>query len=139
MQFNQIRRYPELERIPQRTEMFIRKLTGDRQKMNFSNSKKNGGERYLIIIKSWQDNWEKLSEYFQYTPAIHKLSYKVNTVDGYHRQIRKVTKNKGMFPRIQLLKSWFILHTVISVRNGPCISQLGDHIVAIGRKVWRPV
>lgn len=51
-----------------------------------------------IVIRSWQDNWDKLSEYFQYTPAIRKLIYTTNTVEGYHRQIRKVTKNKGVFP-----------------------------------------
>ena len=56
------------------------------------------GEQYPIVIRSWQDNWDKLSEYFQYTPAIRKLIYTTNTVEGYHRQIRKVTKNKGVFP-----------------------------------------
>ena len=55
-------------------------------------------ELYPIVIRSWQDNWDKLSEYFQYTPAIRKLIYTTNTVEGYHRQNRKVTKNKGVFP-----------------------------------------
>ena len=56
------------------------------------------GEQYPIVIKSWQDNWEKLSEYFQFTPDVRRLIYTTNTVEGYHRQIRKVTKNKGVFP-----------------------------------------
>ena len=56
------------------------------------------GEQYPVVIRSWQENWDKLSEYFQYTPAIRKLIYTTNTVEGYHRQIRKVTKNKGVFP-----------------------------------------
>ena len=56
------------------------------------------GEQYPIVIRSWQENWDKLSEYFQYTQAIRKLIYTTNTVEGYHRQIRKVTKNKGVFP-----------------------------------------
>ena len=56
------------------------------------------GEKYPIVIKSWRDNWERLTEYFQYTPAIRKLIYTTNTVEGYHRQVRKVTKNKGVFP-----------------------------------------
>ena len=62
------------------------------------NLEKKWGEQYPIVIRSWQDNWDKLSEYFQYTPAIRKLIYTTNTVEGYHRQIRKVTKNKGVFP-----------------------------------------
>ena len=56
------------------------------------------GEKYPIVIKSWQDNWEKLTEYFQFTATIRRLIYTTNTVEGYHRQIRKVTKNKGVFP-----------------------------------------
>lgn len=59
---------------------------------------KKWGEQYPIVIRSWHENWDKLSEYFQYTPAIRKLIYTTNTVEGYHRQIRKVTKNKGVFP-----------------------------------------
>ena len=55
-------------------------------------------EMYPIVIKSWRDNWERLTEYFQYTPAIRKLIYTTNTVEGYHRQVRKVTKTKGVFP-----------------------------------------
>ena len=30
------------------------------------------GETYPIVIKSWCDNWERLTEHFQYTPAIRK-------------------------------------------------------------------
>jgi transposase-like protein len=56
------------------------------------------GEQYPIVIKSWRDNWEALTQYFQYTQLIRKLIYTTNTVEGYHRQIRKVTKNKGVFP-----------------------------------------
>ena len=56
------------------------------------------GETCSIVIKSWRDNWERLTEYFRYTPAIRKQIYTTNTVEGYHRQVRKVTKNKGVFP-----------------------------------------
>ena len=56
------------------------------------------GEQYPIVIKSWRDNWIRLSEFFQYSEPIRKLIYTTNTVEGYHRQIRKVTKNKGVFP-----------------------------------------
>ena len=54
-------------------------------------------EQYPIVIKSWRENWERLTEFFQYTKEIRRLIYTTNTVEGYHRQIRKVTKNKGVF------------------------------------------
>lgn len=56
------------------------------------------GEQYPIVIRSWRDNWERLSAYFEYTEGIRRMIYTTNTVEGYHRQLRKVTKNKGVFP-----------------------------------------
>lgn len=53
--------------------------------------------KYPIVIQSWQHNWEKLTTYFQYTKPIRRLIYTTNAVEGYHRQIRKVTKTKGAF------------------------------------------
>lgn len=54
-------------------------------------------KKYPIVIDSWQRNWEKLSTYFKYPEAIKTLIYTTNTIEGYHRQIRKVTKTKGAF------------------------------------------
>lgn len=56
------------------------------------------GEQYPIVIKSWRDNWDRLTAYFEYTEGIRRIIYTTNTVEGYHRQLRKVTKNKGVFP-----------------------------------------
>lgn len=54
-------------------------------------------KKYRVVIGSWQRNWEKLTTYFVYPPAIRKLIYTTNIIEGYHRQIRKVTKTKGAF------------------------------------------
>src|SRR5699024_3408102 len=51
--------------------------------------------KYPVVIASWRDNWQKLTTYFQYTAPIRRLIYTTNPVEGYHRQIRKVTKTKG--------------------------------------------
>lgn len=65
---------------------------------NLDNLELKWGEQYPIVIKSWRDNWERLSAYFEYTEGIRRMIYTTNTVEGYHRQLRKVTKNKGVFP-----------------------------------------
>ncbi len=63
------------------------------------------GKKYPVVIDSWRKNWNKLSTYFEYTTPIRKLIYTTNPIEGYHRQIRKVTKTKGAFPsEIALLK-----------------------------------
>ncbi len=53
--------------------------------------------KYPVVIKSWEYNWGKLSTYFEYNPDIRKTIYTTNVVEGYHRQVRKVTKTKGGF------------------------------------------
>jgi len=55
------------------------------------------GKKYPIVIKSWRNNWHKLSTFFKYTADIRRLIYTTNTIEGFHRQIRKVTKTKGAF------------------------------------------
>lgn len=54
-------------------------------------------KKYPIVIRSWQENWEELTRYFQYDEAIRKIIYTTNAVEGFHRQVRKVTKTKGAF------------------------------------------
>lgn len=67
--------------------------------------KEKWAKKYPMVISSWETNWPKLSTYFKYPADIRKLIYTTNTIEGYHRQIRKVTKNKGVFTSdIALLK-----------------------------------
>ena len=73
-------------------------VTKDAGEMALDKLEDKWGEQYPIVIKSWRDNWDRLSEVFQYSEPIRKLIYTTNTVEGYHRQIRNVTKNKGVFP-----------------------------------------
>ena len=73
-------------------------VTKDAGEMALDKLEDKWGEQYPIVIKSWRDNWDRLSEFFQYSEPIRKLIYTTNTVEGYHRQIRKVTKKKGVFP-----------------------------------------
>lgn len=55
------------------------------------------GKKYPVVIRSWNDNWDRLSTYFEYTEPIRRLIYTTNAVEGFHRQVRKVTKTKGAF------------------------------------------
>ena len=55
------------------------------------------GKKYPIVLKSWNNNWEKLSAFFAYSPDIRRVIYTTNIVEGFHRQLRKITKTKGAF------------------------------------------
>ena len=68
------------------------------------------GEQYPIVIKSWRDKWDNLSRYFQYTEPIRRIIYTTNIVEGYHRQVRKITKTKGVFPNDALYKLVYLAY-----------------------------
>ena len=61
------------------------------------NLEEQWGKKYPIVIRSWNKNWEELSNYFKYDEPIKKLIYTTNAVEGFHRQVRKITKTKGAF------------------------------------------
>ncbi len=56
------------------------------------------GERYPAAIRSWENNWTELSTFYDYPAEIRRLIYTTNMIEGYNRQLRKVTKNKAVFP-----------------------------------------
>ena len=56
------------------------------------------GKRYPVSVRSWQDHWEELATFFDFGPEIRRLIYTTNGIEAYHRQLRKVTKNRGAFP-----------------------------------------
>ena len=69
-------------------------------------------KKYPLVIHSWQHNWEKLSTYFQYSEPIRRIIYTTNTIEGFHRQVRKVTKTKGAFPSDMALLKLIYLTTL---------------------------
>ena len=54
--------------------------------------------KYPKISKSWQEHWANLSTYFKYPLEVRTLIYTTNTIEGFNRQLRKVTKSKTVFP-----------------------------------------
>jgi len=75
------------------------------------NLEETWGKKYPVVLRSWNNNWEKLSTYFQYDEHIRRLIYTTNAVEGFHRQIRKVTKTKGAFPSDMALLKLIYLAT----------------------------
>lgn len=54
--------------------------------------------KYPQITKSWDANWTALSTYFKYPAEVRRLIYTTNAVEGFHRMLRKFTKNKVIYP-----------------------------------------
>ena len=55
-------------------------------------------KKYPKISKSWRENWANLSTYFKFPEELRRLIYTTNAIEGFNRQLRKVTKSKAVFP-----------------------------------------
>lgn len=54
--------------------------------------------KYSYAIKSWRDNWEELTVFFEFPIEIRKIIYTTNLIENLNGKIRKYTKNKLSFP-----------------------------------------
>jgi putative transposase len=91
--------------------------TREKAEANLLRLEENWAGKYAAAIKSWQKNWEELATFFQFPKEIRRLIYTTNTVEGYHRQLRKVIKNKSSFPTTQSARKLLYLATMDITRK----------------------
>lgn len=55
--------------------------------------------KYWYVYKSWVNNFEELTTFFDYPPEIRKIIYTVNTIENLNRSIRvfRFFKNSVFF------------------------------------------
>jgi putative transposase len=107
-------------------------LTLEEAELAFAAFKDKWGKKHSIVIRSWENNWLELTTYFKYPQEIRRMIYTTNIIEGYHRQLRKVTKTKTAYPTDESLRKIIYLATMeaskkwtMPVRNWvECISQL---------------
>jgi len=86
--------------------------TREKAEANLLQLEQTWGSKYGAAVRSWQNNWEDLATFFEFPKEIRRLIYTTNTVEGYHRQLRKVIKNKGSFPTEQAVRKLLYLATM---------------------------
>ena len=68
------------------------------------------GDKYPHTVKSWQNNWERLTNFYKYPQEIRKMIYTTNIIENFHAQLRKVTKTKRSFSSdMSLLKLLYLV------------------------------
>lgn len=76
---------------------------------NLKEVKEKWGDKYPFAFKSWELNWDVLSPFFKYPLEIRTIMYTTNVIEGLHRQFRKATKTKSVFPSDQSLEKMLYL------------------------------
>lgn len=73
------------------------------------------GGRYPLIVTSWRANWSELSLFFDFSPELRRLIYTTNLIESFHRQLRKATRAKSVFPTDEsLLKMLYLVSQDVS-------------------------
>ncbi|MCG8476047.1 MAG: IS256 family transposase [Cytophagales bacterium] len=54
--------------------------------------------KYSYAVKSWRENWDELTEFFEFPTEIREIIYTTNLIENLNGKIRKYTKNKLSFP-----------------------------------------
>lgn len=80
---------------------------GARAALNDFSAKWSG--KYSYAVKSWENNWENLTAFFEFPIEIRKIIYTTNLIENLNGKIRKYTKNKLSFPTDEaVLKSTYL-------------------------------
>lgn len=67
------------------------------------------GKKYPNAIKSWQDNWDSLSTFFQYSQELRKVMYTTNAIESLNSSYRRANRNRVVFPTtMSLLKTLYL-------------------------------
>ena len=66
-------------------------------------------KQYPSCVKSWEENWEVLSTFFEYPLEIRRIIYTTNIIEGLNRQFRQITKNKPSFTNDDSLRRMLYL------------------------------
>jgi len=69
-------------------------VTLDEAEENLLQFSEKWRNQYPSCVKSWEENWEVLSTFYEYPPEVRKSIYTANIIEGLSRQFRQVTKNK---------------------------------------------
>lgn len=88
-----------------------RAATRDEAETNLAQLDQRWGTKYPMAVRSWQNNWPEVATFFDYPSEIRRIIYTTNSVENYHRQLRKVTKTKTAFPTPEAARKLLYLAT----------------------------
>jgi len=103
--------YKDLKKVTADLKPIYQAASEDLGRQQLQAFSEKWGAKYPLISKSWERNWAELSTFFKYPPEIRKIIYTTNMIESYHRQLRKVTKGKSIFPNDEALQKSLYLAT----------------------------
>jgi len=92
--------------------------------------KKEWGDKYPLAVGIWERNWDRIRTMFRFTEEIRRLIYTTNPIESFHRQLRKVTKNRSLFPTDTAVLKLLYLATQDIIKKWTAKVKHWDRILA---------
>jgi transposase-like protein len=89
--------YSDLRAVMKDLKVIYQSPTEQKGLEALEQAREKWNKKYPAIFKSWEKNWDRLSNIYKYSPQLKRIMYTTNPIESYHRMIRKVTKTKGAF------------------------------------------
>ena len=90
--------YKDLKELVQDLKAIYQAVDQDSAETALESFSNKWDAKYPQIAISWRSNWEHLTPFFKYPPELRKIIYTTNSIEGFNRQLRKVTKTRSVFP-----------------------------------------
>lgn len=90
--------YKDSREVVQDMKLIYKANNLEQAEIELERFEKKWGKKHPAMVKSWKQNWDGLSSFYNYPQEIRHIMYTTNSIEGFNRQIRKATKSKGALP-----------------------------------------
>lgn len=119
--------YKDLKAVTADLKPIYKASTEEAGLLALSQFEEKWNEKYPLIAKSWRENWAELATFFAYPAELRKIIYTTNIIEGFHRQLRKATKTKSVFPSDEsLMKMLYLVGKDVSKKWTMRIANWGQ-------------
>lgn len=73
-------------------------VSTDEAQAELESLEQDWGSKYRAVIRLWRDNWANIIPFFQFPPEIRKVIYTTNAIESLNMSLRKLTRNRRIFP-----------------------------------------
>ncbi len=122
--------YKDIKQVVADLKNIYTAVTLEEAEQNLRDFAERWRKQYPSCVKSWEENWEVLSTFFEYPLEIRKIIYTTNIIEGLNRQFRQITKNKPSFTNDDSLRRMLYLASQRIIKHWHARCQNWDLVLS---------
>ena len=90
--------YSDLKKFASDFKAVYNASTEEMGKLELETLKGTWGKKYPYAIRDWEDNWEDLSSFYQFSGELRKIMYTTNIIEGVKPPVPESNKEQKCIP-----------------------------------------